>query len=603
MKSMNKVLTLFALLVVASLILAACQPAVTEAPPTEAGPDTAATESAMHAAETEAAGEAMHAEETAAAEDAMHAAETEAAAQPTEPAFEGMRLEAPSCDPPYTGFFETIEAVDQHTVVFDLCKSDAAFLSKLAFTVFSIYPSEWLEETAGSSERLEAPVGTGAFQLDEWARGDSITLTRFEDYWGDAPAPDTMIFRWTTESAARLLELQSGTIDGIDNPAPDDFETIRGDSNLQLLERPALNTFYIAMTNTFEPFDDVNVRKAVAMGINRQRIVDTFYPPGSEVASHFTPCAIPNGCAGESWYDFDPEAARALLAEAGFPDGFSTSLFFRDVVRGYLPEVARVAQEVQSQLQANLNIDAEIQVMDSGPFIEACTGGQCDGIHLLGWGADYPHVTNFLDFHFGDPYLGFGDAHPEIYEVLTEAAQIADPAEAEALYEQANNAIKELVPMVPVAHGGSGAAFLADVEGAQASPLLEIFWTVDPGGRDTFVWMQNAEPISLFCADETDGESLRACGQMTEPLYAYEVGGTAVVPALATSCEPNEDLSLWTCALREGVKFHDGTDFDANDVVTTFTMGVDASSPLHTGNTNAWEYYALLWGLMNVPPE
>src|SRR3990172_3908073 len=149
-------------------------------------------------------------------------------------------------------------------------------------------------------------------------------------------------------------------MDGIDNPGPDDFAVIEADPNLQLIERPALNTFYLAMTNTFEPFDDVNVRKAVAMGIDRQRLVDTFYPRGSEVASHFTPCAIPNGCQGDEWYAFDAAAARAMLADAGFPNGFSTSIFYRDVVRGYLPEVGRVAEELQAQLAANLNIDAEI---------------------------------------------------------------------------------------------------------------------------------------------------------------------------------------------------------------------------------------------------
>lgn len=522
-------------------------------------------------------------------------------------AFEGLTLSTDCAAYPEgsPAFFQSIEAVDQFTVVFNLCKSDPAFLSKMAFSVFSIYPQEWLEATAANpAERLENPVGTGPYKLDSWNRGENVTFTSFADYWGTPPNTDTVIFRWSTESAARTLELQAGTVDGIDNPGPDDFAVIEGDPNLQLLERPALNVFYIGFTNTFEPFNNPLVRQAIAIGgLDRQRIVDIFYPRGSEVASHFTPCSITNGCAGDSWYDFDPEAGRALLAEAGFPDGFSTSIFYRDVVRGYLPEVARVAEEIQAQLLTNLNIDAALVPMESGAFIAACTTGQCDGIHLLGWGADYPHVTNFLDFHFGASGTQFGNPFPEIYDALVQGAQIADPAEAEPFYVEANNAIRELVPMVPVAHGGSATAFRADVAGAHAAPLSnEYFAAMDPGGRDTFVWMQNAEPISLFCADETDGESLRACEQMLEPLYTYEVGGVATVPALATSCDPNEDLTVWTCTLRQGVKFHDGSDFDANDVVATFTMGVDASSPLHIGNTNAWEYYAALWGLMNEPP-
>ena len=519
------------------------------------------------------------------------------------PFTEPMVLAAPDCE--YGGLVQEVAAIDAHTVRFTLCRPDPAFLAKLAFSVFSIYPSEWLEYTAGETQRTEeglsAPVGTGPYIVSEWARGESITFTRNPDYWGTPGIVDSIVFRWASESAARLLELQAGTVDAIDNLGPGDFEVAGADSNLSVVIRPALNIFYVAMTDTFPPFDDVRVRQAVAMGIDRQRIVDIFYPPGSEVASHFAPCAIPNGCAGPEWYDFDPEAARELLADAGFPEGFSSSLFYRDVVRGYLPEVPRVAEEIQAQLRENLGINVEIVQMESGAFIEESTAGRLDGFYLLGWTGDYPHITNFLDFHFGEANPQFGTPHPEIYEQLVAGAQIADPDDSVDIYTAANAAIRELVPMVPVAHGGSAVVYKADVEGGHASPLgNEYFAVVNPGGRSTFVWMQNAEPISLFCADETDGESLRACEQVTEALYTFEVGGTDVVPLLAEVCEPNDDLTVWTCTLRQGVTYSDGTAFDANDVVATFTMGLDASSPLHRGNTAAWEYYGYLWGLMNV---
>ena len=234
--------------------------------------------------------------------------------------------------------------------------------------------------------------------------------------------------------------------------------------------------------------------------------------------------------------------------------------------------------------------------MESGAFIEESTAGRLDGLYLLGWNADYPHITNFLDFHFTATNPQFGDPFPEVYEALAKAAQIADPAEAEPLYVEANNALRELVPMVPVAHGGSGVVYQASVKGGHASPLgNEYFAVVDPG-KDTFVWMQNAEPISLYCNDETDGESLRACEQVLESLLSYEVGGTDVEPGLATSCEPNADLTEWTCKLREGVKFHDGSALDANDVVMSWVVAWDASHPLHIGNTGAFEYFTYLWG-------
>jgi peptide/nickel transport system substrate-binding protein len=514
-------------------------------------------------------------------------------------AYEPMVLTSPDCD--YGGSIKEIAALDASTVQFTMCVPDPAFPSKAAFTAFAIQPKEWIETAMASGEILEKPVGTGPYVLDTWNRGDSIIFKKFADYWGDAAKTDTLVFKWASEGAQRKLELESGTVDGIDNPTPDDFDDLKANDALSFYPREAMNIFYIAFTNTFEPFNDVNVRKAVALGIDRQRIVDNFYPKGSEVASHFTPCSIPNGCTGEEWHAFDLDAAKAMLTDAGFADGFETTIYYRDVVRSYLPEPGIVATDIQAQL-ADLGITAAIEVMESGAFIEESNAGRLDGIYLLGWGADFPHVVNFLDFHFAASNPQFGDPYAEVYEPLQKAAQIADPAVAKPFYVEANNALKETVPMIPVAHGGSATVFQADAAGAHSSPLgNEYFAVVDPGGRDTMVWMQNAEPISVYCNDETDGESLRACEQVTESLLAYEVGATDVKPSLATSCDPNEDLTVWTCNLREGVKFHDGSSLDANDVVMSWVVAWDASNPLHVGNTGAFSYFTYLWGnLLNA---
>lgn len=522
--------------------------------------------------------------------------------------FDGASLSVPAseCNGDYVGLVQSVVATDANTVTFTLCRPDPAFLSKIAFAGYGIYPSEWIEATAGDGQRttegLEHPVGTGPYMVSEWKRGESITFVANPNYWGEAPKTQTLVFRWLTDSASRFVELQAGTIDGYDNVGPDDFEAIMADPTLALVNRPALNTFYIGMTNTFAPWDNQLVRQAIAMGIDRQRIVDNFYPAGSEVASHFTPCAIPNACAGDAWYEFNAADAKAKLAEAGFPDGFKTKLYYRDVVRSYLPNVSNVAQDIQAQLKANLNIDAEIVVMQSGAFIEASTSGSLDGLYLLGWGADYPHVTNFLDFHFGAANPQFGVQSDTYTALLTQGAQIANPADAESVYVEANNAIRDFVPMIPIAHGGSAVAYRADVTTPQASPLgNELFYVSAAGDRDVFVWMQGAEPISLFCADESDGESLRACEQVVETLYSFEINGAAAVPSLAESCTANADLTVWTCALRQGVTFSDGSTFDANDVVATFNMGLNIASPFHVGNTNLWEYYDYLWGLMKKP--
>lgn len=514
-------------------------------------------------------------------------------------------MSAPDCE--YGGLVKSIEAVDEKTVRFTMCSPDPAFLSKIAFSSFAIQSMEWLAQTGGTGELLEKPVGTGPYKVKEWKRGDELVLEANPDYWGDEKAKmATVVFRWSSEAAARLLELQSGNVDGIDNPGPDDFATIQGDSNLQLIPRPALNVFYVGMNNTYPPFDNEKVRQAIALAIDRQRVVDNFYPAGSEVASHFTPCAIPNGCEGDAWYEYDPVKAKALLAEAGFPDGFETELAYRDVVRGYLPQPGVVAQDIQAQLLENLNIKVTINVMESGAFLDAQDSGMLTGLHLLGWGADYPDMTNFLDYHFGaGSSKGFGNKFDDLVAAIQKGASVAGDENRKPFYAEANNLIKQHVPMVPVAHGGSATAYNAAVEGAHSSPLgNENFSVMSVAGKDTLVWMQNAEPISLYCSDETDGESLRACEQVIESLYGYEIGGTAVHPVLAEACEPSEDLTVWTCTLRQGIKFHDGSLLDANDVVASMWVQWDAAHPLHKGNTGAFTYWSGLFGtFLNAPQQ
>jgi peptide/nickel transport system substrate-binding protein len=519
--------------------------------------------------------------------------------------FEPMSVSAPNCD--YGGEFQSIEAVDQYTVKFTLCYPDPAFPSKVAFSAFAIYSSDYLEATGGGGEGsplLDKPIGTGPYMLQDWKRGDSITFKRNDNYWGNQALTPTLVFRWNSEGAARLTELEAGTVDGIDNPTTDDIPRIRENPDLVVYDRPGLNIFYVGLNNWFPPLDNVKVRQALAMGIDRQRIVDNFYPAGSLVATQFIPPVIFGYTPEVSWYDFDPEAARALLADAGFPDGFTIDLSYRDVVRSYLPEPGRVAEDIQAQLKENLNITANINVMESSAFLDATDAGEVS-MFLLGWNADYPDATNFLDYHFGQTSTDlFGDKYPDITEPLSKAAKLSDPAARLALYVEANQAIKDEVPMIPVAHGASATAFKATVEGAHASPLgNENFSVMQIPGQDTLVWMQNAEPISLFCGDETDGETFRACEQIQESLLAYEVGGTAVIPSLAESYEGNEDATEWTFHLRQGVTFHDGSSLDANDVITSYALEWDAENPLHVGRSGSFSYFtALFGGFLNAPP-
>lgn len=515
----------------------------------------------------------------------------------------------------YTGEFKQIKALDEHTVEFDLCYPDGSFLAKIAFTAFQIQDSDYLNQAMANHLILARPVGTGPYMLESWSRGDSINLVANPNYTGDnKPKVNKVTIRWSDQAAQRLVELQSGQVDGIDNPGTDDFATIKNDSALKLYPRAGLNIFYLGFNNhpktkgfdnSKNPFAKEEVRQAVAMGIDRQRIVSNFYPEGSTVADYFTPCEIKYGCVGDKWYSFDAAAAKAKLAAAGYPNGFTTTLSLRDVVRGYLPDPTSVAQELQTQLKNNLNITVTIDVQESGAFLDNASAGLLTGLHMLGWGADYPDQTDFVDYHFGQGASDqFGDKFTDLVDAIKQGAQTSDDAARTAAYTTVNNLIKQHVPMVPIAHGASATAFQADVEGAYAAPLTdERFYVMKPGDRDSLTWMQNAEPISLYCGDETDGETLRLCEQINQGLYTYKIGGTDAVPELATECTPSSDNLTWTCKLKEGVKFSNGAAFDANDVVNSYALQWDVKNKLHIGRTAAFDYWGGLWGgFLNAAP-
>ena len=163
---------------------------------------------------------------------------------------------------------------------------------------------------------------------------------------------------------------------------------IEGDDTLTLYPRAGTNIFYVGMNNAFAPFDNEKVRQAFAMAIDRNRIVDNFYPAGSIVATQFMPPSIFGYSEGQDWYEYNPEMAKQILTEEGVYDAdgvFKTKISYRDVVRGYLPEPGVVAQDIQAQLK-EIGVEAEINVMESGSFLDAADAGQLEWLPYVGLG-------------------------------------------------------------------------------------------------------------------------------------------------------------------------------------------------------------------------
>jgi len=494
-----------------------------------------------------------------------------------------------------------IQAVDELTVRFTLCVPDPAFPQKLAVTNFAVNDSGWLAAAIADGSLTSSMNGTGPLALSAWEQGVQIVLTRNDAYWGDQAASERVVIQWEPESAARLLQLRAGTVDAADNLAPTDEAAISADASLLLLTRTGFNTFYLNFNNRNAPLNDVRVRQAIAIALDRQRIVELFYPTGSTLATHVPPCVIEGACVGDAWYAQDLAAARALLTEAGYPDGIDLTLSLRETPRAYLPDPVAVATDIQAQLAA-IGIRVTLKVEEAGGYIGKLLSGELESASFSAALPDYPEAWNSLGIDFGSTSgPAHGDQYPQLVALLDEAQREPDPAARAALFTQINNEIRSQVPVVPIANGASLIAARAAVRGLVASPVaMERFASVRVEGSDTFTWLQGGEPAGLYCMDEEDREAVRICAQVMEGLYGYAEGGTTAEPRLATGCVASADGLVVECALRSGVRFHNGAQLDAGDVLDSFAAAWDCTHPLHIGRTGDFRGWSWIMGTLNL---
>jgi len=514
--------------------------------------------------------------------------------------FTALSQAAPDCS--YGGNIKSIEAPDPYTVTFTLCASDPAFISKVAFASFEILPKALLDSTGGDSKKIsDTPVGTGPMMLKEWVKGDHMTLVANPNYWGPKPTLQTLIIKFSKESAQRLLELQSGNVDGMELVGPDDIANVQKDSTLQYLAAPATNTLYFGFNNTMKPWDNEKVRQAIGMAIDKARIVKNFFPAGSTVADQFLYKELKPGYTdGLAATAYDPAKAKQMLTDAGFDFSQTYTFSYRQATRGYVPHPDQVAQDLQAQL-AQIGVQIKLDVQESGTLIGNAGLGKLS-FYLLGWGEDYPDATDWFDYHLGGQNKQFGDPYPDIVAAIKAGGTTADNAARQAAYDTVNQLIAQHVPLIPIAHGANGNAFKASVKNVIVGPYnLNFPYFQSDSGQ--VVWVQSGEPISLWCGDETDGETIIPCYNIYEPLYAFKFGTSQTQPALATSYDANTDLTSFTFHLREGVKFSDGSAFTAADVFATYTAMWDYKNVNHKGNTGVFDYFSSLFGgQLNLPP-
>ncbi|MCE5207253.1 MAG: ABC transporter substrate-binding protein [Chloroflexi bacterium] len=563
-------------------MFAACTPAATEAPTEEAPAEVVAP--------TEAPAEVVAPTEVP---------PTEA---PVVAAYETVKYEAPDCE--YGGNMKSMESIDQYTVKFAFCNPDPAFMAKVAVFAFPILDSDYLDETGGDAAKInENPIGTGPYVMQEWVRGDHITFVPSETYWGEKAKNDTFILKWGTEAAARLLDLQSGNVDGIVNVATDDYPTVKADETIALYPRVFNNFLYLGLNNLKEPFTDETVRQAFAMAIDKQRLVDNFYPEGASAATQFAPPGVvPGHNPDYSSPAYDPAKAKEMLESVGFDFTQTIELSYAERTRPYFPQPTKIAQDIQAQF-AEIGINVTLSLQEWAAYLPYTREGNAQ-MFLLGWSEDYPDATNWYDVYLMGTTKSTGDPWPDIMEEVKIAARLGDPAERQAHYDIVNQLIDQHVPYIVLANGSTADAFSKDVQNVIVGPYNENYQEMStPDG--ILVYSQDGEPVSLDCADETDGSSFTACMQLFDTLFEFTWGTSTLQPALAEDCVPNADATEYTCHLRQGVVFSNGAAFDANDVIASFYRTWDYTAPNRLGNTGSYSYWKDFFGpkVLNQPAE
>jgi ABC-type transport system substrate-binding protein len=306
------------------------------------------------------------------------------------------------------------------------------------------------------------------------------------------------------------------------------------------------------------------------------------------------------------------EAEEEVVEEAG-PTKIPLKLYYMPVTRFYYPSPKEIGEAMAADL-ANAGFDVQLELGgDWATFLDMRREGNLDGLYQLGWGGDNGDPDNFLNYFFGfagadrvgdDPAAWVKSpekregwyANTEVAYLLYQASINPDQAAREAMYKEVENLLHEDVARLWVAHNNTPLVFSNAVSGYVPQPVgADYYEGTVVEGSDTFVFGRGGDSVQLDPAVVTDGESFRVTGQVLEPLYQYEPGSTKPIPALAESCTANAESTEWVCVLRQGVKFHDGTDFNADAVIFNFERQRFTTHAQHY-ESQTYEYYEYMWG-------
>ena len=319
-----------------------------------------------------------------------------------------------------------VTVIDPATVEVTLSRPNGSFLFNMAWGDAVIVAPESVDDIASD------PVGTGPFMFDRWVQGDRIELVRYEGYWGEAPALARATFRFIADPTAAFAAVMAEDVDAfVGFPAPENLVQFEADPRFQVLVGNTEGETILAMNNAVAPFDDPLVREAVALAIDRQAIIDgAMFGQGTPIGTHFAP-HNPDYLDLLDLSPHDPDRARDLLAEAGLPDGFATTLKLPP------PSYARRGGEIIASQLREVGIEADIQNIEWAQWIEEVFTNGDFGLTIVS------HTEPMDIGIYADPDYYFAYDNPDFRDVMEALSATTDPAARTDLLHRAQTIIAE----------------------------------------------------------------------------------------------------------------------------------------------------------------
>ncbi|TAM58863.1 ABC transporter substrate-binding protein [bacterium] len=353
------------------------------------------------------------------------------------------------------GIIKDVSVLSPSSVKFTLTTPFGPFLRDLAMPSFAIGSPAAIK--ADPQKFAQQPVGYGPYTVAEWVHDDHITLKANPGYTDAKPAYQTVVIRDIPDQATSVLELQKGSIDGLSDPRPEDAKSLAAVGALHVYQQPANNVAYLALNLERKPFGDLRVRQAMAYALDLHAIVQDLYGKGAQVADTWVPVGMDGSAAPVQAYPHDVVKAKALLAAAGFPHGFSTELYYGTAPRPYLPEPQRIAEAIQAQLkQAGINVT--LSPFEWAVYLQKIKNGE-HPMCLIGWTGDNGDADNFLYTLLDRDSAVKGAAQnysfwrdPAFHALMIEGQRTVDESKRKALYERAVAIVHADVPAIPIVH-------------------------------------------------------------------------------------------------------------------------------------------------------